>query len=87
MPRFGCGAPGGGRRAAVGRESAGVAPEKALLELRKELGLFANLRPAMLFEGMEQSSTLRPEVLKGVDLIVVRELTGGIYSGKRAGDR
>lgn len=62
-------------------------PEKALLGLRKELGLFANLRPAILFEGMEQSSTLRPEVLKGVDLIVVRELTGGIYFGEKSRER
>lgn len=62
-------------------------PEKALLSLRKELGLYANLRPATLIEGMEHSSTLRPEVLKGVDLIVVRELTGGIYFGEKRRER
>ena len=58
-------------------------PEKALLRLRKELGLFANLRPAKLFSGLEQSSTLKAEVLEGVDLLVVRELTGGIYFGEK----
>ncbi|MGA8941462.1 MAG: 3-isopropylmalate dehydrogenase [Thermoactinomyces sp.] len=58
-------------------------PEKALLQLRKELGLFSNLRPVMQFEGLESSSSLRPEVVKDVDLIVVRELTGGIYFGEK----
>ncbi|PTX63173.1 3-isopropylmalate dehydrogenase [Melghirimyces profundicolus] len=58
-------------------------PEKALLGLRKELGLYANLRPAKLFPGLAQSSTLKEEVLKGVDLLVVRELTGGIYFGEK----
>jgi 3-isopropylmalate dehydrogenase len=58
-------------------------PEKGLLALRKELGLFSNIRPANIFEGLEDASTLKPEVLKGVDLIVVRELTGGIYFGEK----
>lgn len=58
-------------------------PEQALLGLRKELGLFANLRPVLLFEGLEKSSSLKPEVIKGVDFIVVRELTGGIYFGEK----
>lgn len=58
-------------------------PEKALLGLRKELGLFSNLRPVILFPGLEESSTLKADVLDGVDLIVVRELTGGIYFGEK----
>lgn len=59
-------------------------PEQALLGLRKGLGLFSNLRPVVLFEGLEKSSTLKPEVITGVDLIVVRELTGGIYFGEKS---
>ncbi|SDW94641.1 3-isopropylmalate dehydrogenase [Marininema mesophilum] len=58
-------------------------PEKALLGLRKELDLFANLRPTTLFPGLEESSTLKAEVLQGVDFLVVRELTGGIYFGEK----
>ncbi|SHE52717.1 3-isopropylmalate dehydrogenase [Seinonella peptonophila] len=58
-------------------------PEKALLGLRKELGLYSNLRPVTLISGMEARSTLKAEVLSGVDLIVVRELTGGIYFGEK----
>ncbi|MGE5372224.1 MAG: 3-isopropylmalate dehydrogenase [Solirubrobacterales bacterium] len=55
----------------------------ALLPLRKHLGLYANLRPCFLFPELVQASTLRPEVLEGVDILVVRELTGGIYFGKK----
>lgn len=62
-------------------------PEKALLDLRKELGLYANLRPVTLFAGMEKSSTIKPEVIVGVDLLVVRELTGGIYFGEKVRTR
>lgn len=57
-------------------------PESGLLKLRKELGAYANLRPAMIFDELTDASTLKPEVLQGVDFIVVRELTGGIYFGQ-----
>lgn len=57
-------------------------PETGLLELRKELKAFANLRPARVFDSLVSLSTLKEEVIKGVDLMVVRELTGGIYFGK-----
>jgi 3-isopropylmalate dehydrogenase len=58
-------------------------PEQALLGLRKELGLYSNLRPIVLFPGLEESSSLKPEVIEGVDFVVVRELTGGIYFGEK----
>ena len=59
-------------------------PEKALLGLRKELGLFANLRPAILFEELLDACPLKPELVDGgLDIVVVRELTGGIYFGER----
>ena len=57
-------------------------PESGLLKLRKSLGLFANIRPAIIFDELVNASTLKPEVIKGVDLEVVRELTGGIYFGE-----
>ena len=57
-------------------------PEFGLLKLRKSLGLFANIRPAIIFDELINASTLKPEVIKGVDLSVVRELTGGIYFGE-----
>ncbi len=60
-------------------------PEKGLLRIRKELGLFANLRPATVFPALAGASTLRPEVVDGIDLLVVRELTGGIYFGEPRG--
>ncbi len=60
-------------------------PERALLGLREELGLFANLRPAKLYPMLTDASTLKREVIEGIDLLVVRELTGGIYFGKPRG--
>jgi 3-isopropylmalate dehydrogenase len=59
-----------------------VRPEQALLGLRKRLGLFANLRPVWVHPALADASPLRPELVQGVDLIVVRELTGGIYFGQ-----
>ncbi len=56
----------------------------ALLPLRKELGLYANLRPCILFPGLLKASTLKEEVISGVDLIVIRELTGGLYFGEKS---
>ena len=60
-------------------------PERALLKLRKELKLFANLRPAICFKQLVNSSTLKPEVVSGLDIMIVRELTGGIYFGEPRG--
>ena len=60
-------------------------PERALLKLRKELKLFANLRPAICFKQLVDSSTLKPEVVSGLDILIVRELTGGIYFGEPRG--
>ena len=63
---------------------ASIRPEKALLAVRKELGLFANLRPTKLFPQLASASPLKPEVVGGgIDLLIVRELTGGIYFGPR----
>jgi 3-isopropylmalate dehydrogenase len=60
-------------------------PERGLLRLRKEMELFANLRPAMVFEPLIGASTLRPEVIRDLDLVIVRELTGGVYFGEPRG--
>jgi 3-isopropylmalate dehydrogenase len=62
-----------------------VRPEKGLLGLRAELGLFANLRPAILYPQLADASTLKPEVVSGLDILIVRELTGGIYFGRPRG--
>lgn len=58
-------------------------PEQGLLGIRRGLGLYTNLRPVRIFEALSGASTLRPEVIEGVDLLIVRELTGGLYFGKR----
>jgi 3-isopropylmalate dehydrogenase len=63
-----------------------VRPEQGLLRLRKELGVYANLRPVKLFPCLIDASTLKPDVLEGVDLVFVRELTGGIYFGEKRRD-
>jgi 3-isopropylmalate dehydrogenase len=63
-------------------DDAAKRPEQGLLKLRSELGLFANLRPVGVVEGMENLSPLRPELVRGADLLIVRELTGGIYFGE-----
>jgi 3-isopropylmalate dehydrogenase len=62
-------------------------PEQAILGLRKELGLFANLRPAQVYEELADASSLRPEVVAGLDILIVRELTGDIYFGEPKGIR
>ena len=64
-----------------------VRPEKGLLELRSVLGVYANLRPVKVIEELIDASPLKAEYLKGVDLVVVRELTGGIYFGKKTRDQ
>jgi 3-isopropylmalate dehydrogenase len=60
-------------------------PERALLDLRQALGVYANLRPARVWPGLESASPLKPEVIAGTDFIVVRELTGGLYYGTPRG--
>ena len=66
--------------------TAKVRPEQGLLKIRKELGVYANLRPVKLQPSLLNASTLKPEVLEGVDLVFVRELTGGIYFGEKKRD-
>ena len=63
-----------------------VRPEKGLLGLRAGMGLFANLRPAILYPQLADASSLKPEVVAGLDIMIVRELTGGIYFGRKSRD-
>ncbi|MGH6799571.1 MAG: isocitrate/isopropylmalate family dehydrogenase, partial [Roseiarcus sp.] len=62
-----------------------VRPEAGLLRLRKDLGLYANLRPAICYPALASSSSLKPEVVEGLDIMIVRELTGGVYFGEPRG--
>jgi 3-isopropylmalate dehydrogenase len=78
------GAVGGPKYDTLPRE---LRPEKALLGLRSQLGLFANLRPAILYPQLASASTLKPEVVSGLDLLIVRELTGDVYFGEPRGVR
>ena len=78
------GAVGGPRWESIERA---IRPEQGLLRLRSELGVFANLRPVVLFPPLAGASTLRSEVVAGLDLLIVRELTGGIYFGEPRGVR
>ncbi|MBI4194604.1 MAG: 3-isopropylmalate dehydrogenase, partial [Betaproteobacteria bacterium] len=79
-----CGAVGGPKYDALPRAQR---PEQGILRIRKELGLFANLRPAMLYPELVGASTLKPEVVSGLDIMIVRELTGDIYFGEPRGRR
>jgi 3-isopropylmalate dehydrogenase len=79
-----CGAVGGPRYDALPRAQR---PEQGILRIRKELGLFANLRPAVLYPELVGASTLKPEVVSGLDLMIVRELTGDVYFGEPRGRR
>ena len=78
------GAVGGPKYDALPREKR---PEQAILRLRRELDLFANLRPASVFPELADASTLRPEVVSGLDILILRELTGDIYFGQPRGIR
>ncbi len=62
-----------------------IKPERGLLQLRKEMELFANLRPTLCFDALVAASTLKPEVVSGLDIMIVRELTGGVYFGEPRG--
>jgi len=78
------GAVGGPKWDAVDRH---VRPEQGLLQIRSELQLFGNLRPALLYPQLADASSLKPEVVSGLDILIVRELTGGIYFGEPRGIR
>jgi 3-isopropylmalate dehydrogenase len=62
-------------------------PERGLLRIRSELGLFGNLRPAIMYPQLVEASSLKPELVAGLDILIVRELTGGIYFGEPRGIR
>lgn len=62
-----------------------IRPEAGLLKLRKSLDLFANLRPAIVFDSLIDASTLKPDIVRGLDIMIVRELTGGVYFGEPRG--
>jgi 3-isopropylmalate dehydrogenase len=79
-----CGAVGGPQYDALPREKR---PEQGILRIRKELQLFANLRPAMLFDELASASSLKPELVSGLDILILRELTGDIYFGEPRGRR
>lgn len=64
-----------------------IRPEKGLLKIRSQLGLYANLRPAILYPQLAEASSLKPEVVAGLDILIVRELAGGIYFGEPRGIR
>ncbi len=76
------GAVGGPKWEQIERE---LRPERGLLAIRKDLGLFANLRPAMVFDALASASSLKEEIVSGLDIMIVRELTGGIYFGEPKG--
>ena len=78
------GAVGGPQWDGLARE---IRPERGLLALRAELGVFANLRPAIAYPELADASTLKPDVVRGLDVLIVRELTGGIYFGRPRGIR
>jgi len=78
------GAVGGPQYEKLERE---LRPERGLLGIRSDLDLFANLRPAILYPQLASASSLRPEIVAGLDIIIVRELTGGIYFGQPRGQR
>src|SRR5687767_15915231 len=63
--------------------TAKVRPEQGLLKMRKELGLYANLRPIKLFDELLDASSIKPEILRGADILFFRELTGDIYFGEK----
>jgi 3-isopropylmalate dehydrogenase len=79
-----CGAVGGPKYDALPRAQR---PEQGILRIRKELGLFANLRPALMFPELTGASSLKPEIVSGLDIMIVRELTGDIYFGEPRGRR
>lgn len=78
------GAVGGPKWDAIERS---IRPERGLLKIRSELGLFANLRVAKLYPQLANASSIKPEIIEGLDLLIVRELTGGIYFGEPRGIR